>query len=125
MSDTNTADIFTFCSRSIIFTTCADYDDDDDDECETITAVATGPSVERGHRRRRRRATPPSPFHSIAKPKGIRSDPKKERVTCSMLELRIRFSFKHVLRRDGRASKNKLERHGRGRRGQVPLSRIV
>ena len=71
MSERNTAENFTFCSRAIIFTTCADYgDDEEEDECETITAVATGQSVsqsvsqsvERG-RRRRSRAAQSIPFH--------------------------------------------------------------
>ena len=70
MSERNTAENFTFCSRAIIFTTCADYgDDEEEDECETITAVATGQSVsqsverERGRRRRRRRPVHSIPFH--------------------------------------------------------------
>ena len=69
MSDRNTAENFTFCSRAIIFTTCADYgDDEEEDECETITAVATGQSVSQSSASVVAAAPPPPPrrpVHSI------------------------------------------------------------
>ena len=91
MSERNTAENFTFCSRAIIFTTCADYgDDEEEDECETITAVATGQSVSQSVSQSSAvaaaAAAPPSPFHSIAKPRGIRSDRMKKCVLRSMLD---------------------------------------